>query len=246
MDVLISVLGDRLTEYEIELIRNSLYLLISLPIVSTLTGFFRHIVGLKSLSVYAPIVLTFAFYQLGYVDFENGNNYLRSLEFGIILYLIVFSFSAGTYMLLKRIRMHYIPKTTLVMISVSVAIAFIIVMGTLLFDRKGLIYLDIFPLLMIVTLSDTFVSSLSRKSFEHTTIVGLQTLLTGVIAFTIISIGEVYEFTMEYTFALIAVLVILNLYIGKFVGLRLTEYYRFRNILTSEVDDQQVRKNKKK
>ncbi len=246
MEFLISLLGDSLTGYEIDLLRNSLYLIIALPIVTTFTGFFRHIIGLKSLSVYAPIVLTFAFYQLGYINFDEGNNYLRGLQFGLILYFVVFFFSSGTYMLLKKVSMHYIPKTTVVMTSVSVAITIFIVIGTIVFDRKGLIYLDIFPLLMIVTLSDTFVSTLARKSYEDTMIIGLQTLLTGVVAYTIISITAIREITMEYTLIVLLVILLANLYIGKFVGLRLTEYYRFRYLLLGEVDDRPSRKNKKK
>jgi hypothetical protein len=143
-------------------------------------------------------------------------------------------------------RMHYIPKTTIVMIGVSMAVIFAIMFGTVLFEKKGLIYLDIFPILMIVTLSDTFVSSLSRKSFLQTTVIGLQTVLIGLIAYTIISIPEVQNLAIEYTITLILVLFLVNLYIGKFVGLRLSEYYRFRDLLLEDTNGKRNRTDKKK
>lgn len=245
MDLLINTLGDRVTAEEIMLIENSLYLIIALPIVTTLTGFFRHIIGLKSLSVYAPIILTFTFYQLGYIDTEGINSYFRGLQFGLLLYAVVFAVGSATYLILKRVRMHYIPKTTLVMTSVSVSVVALIILGTLLFDKKGFLYMDIFPLIMIVTLSDTFSSSLSRKSFKYTSIVGLQTLFIGLAAYTIISINGIRQFTLDYPILIILFIVLLNFYIGKFVGLRLTEYYRFRELLNTDSDDK-PRKNKKK
>ncbi|MCA9386700.1 hypothetical protein KC669_01555 [Candidatus Dojkabacteria bacterium] len=246
MDFLISVLERNITPTEITIIENSFFLIISLPIVTTLTGFMRHVIGLKSLSVYAPIVVTFAFYQVGFIDVDADSNFLRGIFFGLILYVIVFLTSSFTYSLIKPLRMHYIPKTTIVMISVSIVIIFTILLGTLFFDRKGLIYLDIFPLLMIVTLSDTFVSTLSRKSFEQTSLIGLQTLIIGILAYGFLSLREVRTFALEYTAVLILILVVINFYIGRFVGLRLTEYFRFSDILLKEPDDRPTKKNRKK
>lgn len=243
MDFLITILGRNVTAEEILLIENSFFLIIALPMVTTLTGFFRHIIGLKSLSVYAPIVVTFAFYQVGYVEADSEVNFLRGLLLGLILYLIVFLTSSFTYSLLKPLRMHYVPKTTLVMSSVSIVIILTIILGTLFFERKGLIYLDIFPLLMIVTLSDTFVSSLARKSFESTSLIGFQTLITGIIAYGFLSFPEVKSLALEYTWILIISLVLINFYIGRFVGLRFTEYFRFSDLLLKEPED--VRPTKK-
>ncbi|MCA9380836.1 hypothetical protein KC678_01085 [Candidatus Dojkabacteria bacterium] len=246
MEFLISILERNLTPQEIVIIQNSFFLIVSLPIVTTLTGFMRHVIGLKSLSVYAPIVVTFAFYQVGFIDADADSNFFRGLFFGLILYVIVFLTSSFTYSLIKPLRMHYIPKTTLVMISVSIVIIFTIILGTLFFDRKGLIYLDIFPLIMIVTLSDTFVSTLSRKSFEQTSVIGLQTLIIGILAYGFLSLREVRSFALEYTAVLILILIVINFYIGRFVGLRLTEYFRFSDILLKEPDDRPSKKNRKK
>lgn len=242
MEFLFDLLREKgISNEEIEMLKGSLFLLLSLPLVTTITGFFRHIIGLKSLSVYAPIILTFAFYQLGYVDnsasvqdLSGEYNYFRGIQFGLALYIIVFLTSTIFYKLFKQVRMHYVPKTSIVMIGVVTSIIFAIIFGTALFERKGLIYMNVLSLLMIATLSEIFVSSMARKTFRNTAFVGLQTLMTAVIAYSLISINRVQEYTIDYAFLTLLILFLLNLYIGRFVGLRITEYWRFRELLFQE------------
>ncbi|GAB4285852.1 MAG: hypothetical protein Kow0081_3810 [Candidatus Dojkabacteria bacterium] len=256
MEFLLYLLNNKgISAAEIDLLRNSFFLLLSLPIVTTLTGAFRHIIGLKSLSVYAPIILTFAFYQLGYINesitltnLQGDYDYLRGLQFGLALYFIVFIISTSLYSLIRSASLHYIPKTTIVMIGVVISLILSIVFGTFLFERKGLIYLDIFSILMIVTLSETFVSSMARKSFKSTALVGFHTLITAIIAYSFISISKVKEVSINYALLLLGLLVLVNLYIGSLRSLRLTELWRFREILLQDLNSngKSVKKNTKK
>lgn len=239
MNFIIDILGqDKLTGFEITLLENSVILLVTLPIVTTLTGIFRHIIGLKSLSVHAPIILTFAFYQLGSIIYNEDkseiafeHNFGRGLVFGLILFVIVLTTTTLLYSLIRRARMHYVPKTTLVLLGTSVTILFSFVVGTRLFDRKGLIYLDAFSIIMIATLSEVFISKLARKDLKETIVVSLQTLITALLSYIVISLPQSREVILNYTFVVIVVILIVNLYIGKFLGLRISEFWRFRELL---------------
>ena len=245
MDYLINLTGDILSVSEVSMVVNSLYLIVSLPIVTTITGIFRHIIGMKSLSIYAPIVLTFTFYKLSYLDFTdlNSSSYMHGIQLGFILYFTVFAFSTSSYFLLKKMRMHYIPKATLITTVVSIAVMFLIFLGVLT-SNKSLILLDFFPILMIITLSNIFVSTFSRTNFERTLIICLQTLLISIISYTIISLDFIKDFTMNYTLLVVFGIVVINIYVGRFTGLRLTEYYRFRYLLSSKPDDQSNKQHK--
>jgi hypothetical protein len=234
------------------LLERSFVLLLTLPVVTTLTGIFKHVIGLQSLSLYAPIILTFAFYQLGQIDLvdvENEviateTNFLRGLQFGLALFFVVFISSVLIYKFLAKIRMHYIPKTTIVLIGVSISIILATILATLVFEKKGLIYLNSFSIIMIATLSESFVSTLSRKKLKYTIIVGLQTLLIALIAYSIISLQVTRELVLNNAIILILALLLVNLYVGKFIGLRLTEYWRFRDLLLKDsVNKPNVSKN---
>lgn len=244
MEILVEILKDQgLNNMEVEAVRQSFFLLLMLPVVTTIAGMARYIVGLRSLSVYAPIVLTFAFYEMGFIEEENHSDVLTGLKFGLVLYFIVFASTALVYRWLKRIRMHYVPKTTVVLLGVSISMILSIFLGTLLFERKGLIYLDIFSLIIITTLAENIISGLSRKSFKQTFITGLHTLGTAIFAYLLISLNTTRDIALNYALILIAVLIILNFYIGKFVGLRILEYWRFKSLLLQEPEP---KKNVKK
>lgn len=245
MEIIFDILQDRGFETsDIETLESSYTLLLMLPIVMTVTGIARHIFGLKALSVYAPIVLTFAFYEMGYIAADNRSSVLRGLQFGLALYLIVFVSTVLLHRIMKRFRVHYIPKSTLVLIGVTLSVIAAITIGTILFEKKGLIYLDIFSIVMITSLSDRFVSVLSRKDIRYASTVGAQTLLTSLFAYSIIASNTVEEFVVQYALLVIIGLIMINTYIGKYMGLRFSEYIRFKDILLAE-NLENVRNNKK-
>jgi len=235
MKILFEILAERgLSAYEILLLQKSFTLLITLTIVTTISGFFRYIVGLKSLNLYSPIILTFAFFELGYIDLYEGSDFLRGIKFGLFLFFIVFITSTLIYGSLKKIGMHYIPKITIVITCVVLTIILAIILTTLAFNKTGLVYLDIFSIIMITTLADSIVSTLARKTFKYTFTVSMQTLLTALLSYALISIDKVQEIIIDYFFIIIFIILILNLYIGKFIGLRVTEFLRFKDLLLVE------------
>lgn len=235
MDFLVEILSKRnITPDEAMLLERTFILLLTLPVVTTITGLFRYIIGLKSLSVYAPIILTFAFFEMGFISPEEGSNLLRGLKFGLVLFAIVFISTLLFYRFMKKIGMHYIPKTTIVMTGVSLTIILSIFLGTLLFERKGLIYINFLSVIMIATLSENLISILARKSEEYALKLSLQTLTTAIISYAIISLSTAQDIFLNYSIILVSGLLIVNLYIGKFTGLRIMEYLRFKDILLQE------------
>ena len=63
-----------------------LYLVVfMISVVVTIIGIARYVIGLKSLRVYIPIVITFAFYEIGYrVGDSNQLTFFRGLVYGLI------------------------------------------------------------------------------------------------------------------------------------------------------------------
>jgi hypothetical protein len=247
MDFLLDILREKnINEEEILLFQRSLLLILTLPLVATITGIFKHVIGIKTLSIYAPIVLTFAFYEMGFIEADGKSDFIRGLKFGLVLYLIVFLSSALIYKLVRSFRMHYVPKNALILTGVVSSIILSLFLGTLIFEKKGLIYLDVFSIIMIATLSETFVSSLGRKSFTNTSKLAIQTLLTAVLSYAIISLDQSRNLIINYSIILIFALLIINLYIGRFLGLRLSEYWRFKELLLQEINVKKTNKTKKK
>lgn len=236
MDFIWDALADEgVTYQQIELIKNSYLLLMMLPIVSTLVGIGRHVVGIKTLSVYAPIVTTFAFYEISTDALNSGTepDVLKGLKLGLLLFSTAFFTSALLYyFVVKQLRMHYIPKSTLVVTGVSISVISLMIFGAFI-GELGLVFISFFTLVMIASLSERFMATFAKKNFRYSFIVSLETLLLSVISFILITWQELQDALLDYPWLIILVIII-NIFLGTFSGLRLTEYWRFRDVINKE------------
>ena len=125
-----------------------LLLLIFIPIVATIVNLLRYIVGTKSFGIYAPLTLTFAYIFTG-------------IRIGLLITATVIIATLLAYSLLKKIRMHYISRITIVYIFTTIAI--IILLAGITFTNLStnvLPPLEAIPpagIILIATLSDFFV-----------------------------------------------------------------------------------------
>lgn len=215
------------TAQEIEMIKHLYLILILLPIVVTIIGIARYVIGLRSLSVYIPIVLTFIFFELSYKD--GKTDVLFGLKYGIPLFLFTLLFSIIVYSIFRRLRLHYIPKLSLVITGVSIMIMPLIIVSAY-FGIKRLIYVAPFLFIMLVTTSEGFMAILAKKNIRYTAAISFETLIIVLISFFFITWNDLQIYLIRYPLSIL-VIVVINLLVGRFLGLRLNEYWRFRALL---------------
>jgi hypothetical protein len=230
MDIIWRILSDAGVT-ELDTIKQTFLLLMMLPIASSVVGFSRHILGFKTINTYAPLIIPFAIYEIGTEGIATSPDIKNSLKLGLLLYLIVFLTTAAIYYwVLKPLRMHYIPKATLIVTSVSISVIASMIYGTLI-DEYGLIYVSFFTLAMMIILCEGFFSVFARKSFKYALVISIQTILISVLSFLIMSTKILHQVIFDYPALVLITVIAVNLYIGTFKGLRLTEYWRFRNLI---------------
>jgi len=96
--------------------------------------------------------------------------------------------------------------------------------------RTGLASVSIFPILIMITLVEKFVAVQIEKGNKTAIILALETLVISVFGYYIASWQSLREFILAYPWIIILTLPI-NIFLGKWTGLRVTEYLRFRSIL---------------
>ncbi|BCX13810.1 MAG: hypothetical protein KatS3mg085_342 [Candidatus Dojkabacteria bacterium] len=230
MDVIWNILLDAGVT-EIDSIKQTFLLLMMLPIVSTLVGFSRHLLGLKTINTYAPLIIPFAIYEIGTEGVSTKPDIENSIKLGVVLFLIVFiTTGAIYYWVLKPLRMHYIPKTTLIVTAVSISVIASMIYGTLI-DEYGLIYVNFFTLVMMIILCEGFFAVFARKNFKYAFYISLQTLIISILSFLIISAKPLHELIFNYPILVLIAIIGANMYIGTYKGLRLSEYWRFRSLI---------------
>lgn len=196
-------------------------LLLMLPLVATLVAFFRQVIGIKAFGIYTPSIITFALLAFD----PNG------IKYGIAIFISVIFVGTITRFALKRFRLLYLPRVAIMLSIISLAILGIMVLGGSL-QRTGLTSISIFPLLIMITLAEKFVATQIEKGSRVAFILALETLIISVVGYYIISWDALTDFILEYPWAIFATFLI-NFSLGKWTGLRLTEYFRFRKIFRS-------------
>jgi len=207
--------------------RNIIIMVLTLPVVATLIGFVRHILGFRTLGIYLSLIMTFILVQIG---FENNNgNILNALKYGLPLVLLVFIASLICYIPFKKWALHYYPKLAFVITGVTLILVMVIVLSGVL-NFKSLIKINAFTLVLIAGISEKFFIILSRKNLKTTVFISIESIIVAVLCYLFVSWSGFQNTIITYPY-IILLLFPINYLIGRFSGLRLTEYLRFWDIL---------------
>lgn len=194
---------------------NTIILILLLPIIATLLAFSRQVLGIKAFGIYTPSIITLAFLATG-------------LEYGLLVFLVVLLTGSITRVVLKKFRLLFLPRMAIVLTAVALAVIALLAIGASL-NLQALVAVSIFPILIMVTLVEKFVTAQIEKGMWEATKLSIETLILSIIGFFILSWDPLRDFVLAYP-EIIIVTIVLNILLGKWTGLRLSEYYRFREV----------------
>ncbi len=195
----------------------TIILILMLPIIATFIAFLRQVVGIKAFGIYAPLIVTFAFLA------TNG------LKYGIAIFVTVIFAGMLMRFVLKPFRLLYLPRVAIMLTIVAVFILGILVIGGEL-RRTGLASVSIFPILIMITIVEKFIAVQIEKGDKAAIILAVETLLISIAGFFIASSKTLRNFLCLYPW-IIFLTIPINIFLGKWTGLRISEYYRFRKIM---------------
>jgi hypothetical protein len=205
--------------------QNLLFLILALPFITLVVSFFRYFIGIKTFGIYEPIVLAYALFTI-------SQNFLVGLYVGLPLLLLAWIITEASNKILDRIRLHYISK-----VSLRISLASIFLLGILFasvyFHQAKLFAIDPLVLIIFLTLVETITLFQYKKGSAYTNLVSLETLGVTLISYLILTASLFQKFLLVNPYFVIVPL-IFNLFVGRWNGLRLTEYLRFRNIFKND------------
>ena len=192
-------------------------LLLMLPVIATFIAFLRQVVGIKAFGIYTPLIITFAFLA------TNG------LKYGIIIFLAVILAGMLMRFALKPFRLLYLPRVAVMLSVVAIAVLFVLALGGSA-KRTGFASVSIFPILIMITLVEKFVAVQIEKGNRTAIILTLETLLISIVGFYIASSETLIRILATQPWIVLLAIPI-NFALGKWTGLRLSEYVRFKEII---------------
>lgn len=197
---------------------NTLVLLLLFPLVGAIIAASRHLVGLRGFGLFTTAALSIAFLAMGAIV-------------GILLFVFIIAIAMIGRRLLRRMRLQYLPRIALLLWFVSLGIFALLAISPYL-GVKELVTISIFPILLLVLFAETFISSRIglglRKAVEMTT----ETIILAVICFLVLSLESLQSFAILNPEMTVIGVAVFDIFLGKYVGLRLLEYWRFRELIS--------------
>lgn len=190
--------------------------LLLLPLVVTLIAFFRQVIGIKAFGIYTPTLIVFSFLVIG-------------IKYGIAIYISVILISIAVRFLLKKFRLLSLSRIAITLTIVSFGLFCLLLLGASV-QRTGFAAVSIVPLIIMIVLSEKFISTQMEKNTKIAVLISLQTLIIALL--TLYAVHSSFLTRLLFSAPWIILLTIpLNIFFGRWTGLRLSEYIRFRSLL---------------
>ncbi|MEI6462657.1 MAG: hypothetical protein WCO33_03255, partial [bacterium] len=186
---------DPITSYLIEVAKlpqSTVIFLYTLPLLATLIGISRYIIGLRTFNLYPHLVLTYIFFQLSLTN-AGGYDVLGALKYGVFIIVFILLatiiIKAGT----NRINMHFIPKKAITIIFLCLIILLSLVLAGALY-KTAFVNIDSIVLLLVLIIAEEFLSIYTKKGLETLLKVTVETLVISILMFLLITWPEFQNF----------------------------------------------------
>lgn len=194
---------------------NTIFLILLTPVLAMIVSLTRVVLGLPTLDMLVPIALAFAFVTLGIVGGAL-----------ILAAIVVASYVAKSA--LSWVKIMFYPKRSLSIFFLAMFVFAALTFATML-DLSAALTVSIFPILILMLLGDSIVSVQLSKSVFETLSITSTTLALGLLGFWLASSELVRDALILYP-ELVLLTIPVNLMIGRYFGLRATEYFRFNSL----------------
>ncbi len=195
---------------------NNITLILMLPIIATILSFSRQVIGIKAFGIITPALTTLTFLVMG-------------LEYGLIVFAAVLLSGTVTRLIVRRLHLLYLPRMALVLTSVSLSILLLLGIGVIT-EQAAVLSFSIFPILILTLLAEEFIAVQFTAGARSAFTITAWTIILAIACYYIVSWELLRTIVISYP-EVIILGIPLNILLGRWSGLRLTEYFRFRKLL---------------
>ncbi len=192
----------------------TILLLLALPVIAMILAIMRQVVGISTFGLFTPAIITLSFLVLGWV-------------IGVLFLLFILMTGYASRTLLKRLPILYIPKLAIILGIGAITLLLLVAIGT---SFGVLLSHDtVFVLLIMSTLVESFLNVKSEQGMRSALLAVGQTIVAALFCILIIQWASFRALLLAYP-EIILLTFLVNIVIGRFTGLRITEYFRFREV----------------
>jgi hypothetical protein len=196
-----------------------LQILIMIPLGATVVVIFRNVVGLRVFGTFLPVLIAAAAHNTGYA--------WGALAFCGLIVLV-----SGVRRLLGRLELLHSPQLA-VLLTVVIGALLLIALLSARFGLNDLARVSLFPVAILAITSERFLLVEIEEGARAAWTTMARTLL--VMFFCYVTMNSLSLQILMLGFPeLLLVIVALDIWLGRWVGLRLTEWARFQALWRAE------------
>lgn len=193
-----------------------LKVILLLPLGAMVVAIARNVIGFKTFGVFLPALIAVAISYTG-------------LIWGLAAFVIVILLVSLLHFPLEKLGMLYTPKLVIMLVSVVITFVLLSIIGIQL-DYTELAYITLFPVVVITITAERFARTIMEENFQRALVVTAQTLIVVLMAYFAMN-----SRTMESLFLafpeLFLIIIGIMLLLGRWIGLRVSEYTRFKYLI---------------
>lgn len=200
---------------------NTLVLLLLLPIVTFVIAFSRNVVGIRGFGIFLPAALSVVFVATGPIV-------------GIGLFLVIVTVSTVVRLVLRKLKLklQYLPRMSFILWAVVLGVLGVLFMAPLL-NFSALANVSIFAVLVLILLAEDFSRVQLGKSAKTAVSLTFETLILSIISYLFLTLQPLRQYVLLNPEASLFLVALADLILGKYTGLRVMEFYRFRKLIRS-------------
>lgn len=192
-------------------------LLLLLPLVATMVSVAHYIIGISGYGIFMPTMMAVVMMSTG----VGG---------GLMLFASILGISLLSNLVLKKFKLHFWPARSIGLMMISMVVFGLMTMSTNLkiFDISDI---SIYPILFMILLTEEFVRTQLSKSKKEAMMLTLGTLFLAMVGAVVLKANGVQKLVLENPVVTIMIVVVVNIMVGNYKGIRLTEIKRFKNAI---------------
>lgn len=209
---ILSVLVNYLLSHGIS--GQTVILLLMLPVIATIFAFLKQVVGITTFGLYTPTIVALSFMVLGW-------------WIGLVSLLYIIAMGYMTRSVMRRWSLLYIPKVAIILTVVSATLLLLVTLGAasgLSFTRE-----TIFILLILSTLAENFLQLKTEEGW-WSALFGITETIVGAFICVAIVQWQFFQLMILAYPELLLLTIAANIILGRWTGLRLVEFFRFREV----------------
>ncbi len=199
--------------------QNLLKIILMIPFGALVTVVFRNVIGLETFGTFLPALIASAARDTG-------------LLWGSIGFVLVIVITAVIRRAMDKLQLLHSPKMAILLTTVvMIILGATVISANLGFNQ--LAHISLFPIAILAITAERFAIFEAEQGLIKALRVTVATLVVVSAAYVVMDSQFLQSMVLAFP-ELLLILIALNLWLGKWIGMRVMEFYRFRKLIWKE------------